>query len=128
MYIRKLKKAGKTYSYYYESKRIGDKVKSIYVGRALEEPERKIKRDFEIKKDKNETSAVSHLLEFDDLLNEINKLIFRKDLNGAVFAYGKMFEVYNKMEINNQDKVKVLEKLNNVYSELVNLGEETETN
>ena len=125
MYIRKLKKAGKTYSYYYESKRIGNKVKSIYVGRALGEPERKVKKDFEVKKDKNDISAVSHLLEFDALLNEINKLIFNKDLNGAVFAYGKMFEVYNKMEINNQDKVKVLEKLNNVYNELANLGKET---
>ena len=36
MYVRKVKKAGKTYSYYYKSKRIGSKVKSIYIGRALE--------------------------------------------------------------------------------------------
>ena len=76
MYVRKVKKAGKTYLYYYKSKRIGNKVKSIYIGRALEEKKiekPKIIKTPEKKLDKNE--IIHNLVNFDNLLNEIHKLI-----------------------------------------------------
>ncbi|MEK6862770.1 MAG: hypothetical protein AABW57_01250, partial [Nanoarchaeota archaeon] len=115
MYIRKVKKGNKTYFYYYKSKRIGNKVKSIYVGKALEKDiEKPIKIKYDSKKEakKDNLSVVNSLLEFDNLLNEINKLIMNKDLNNAIFTYNMMFEVYKKMDINHVDKVKVFEKLN----------------
>ena len=131
MYIRKVKKGNKTYFYYYKSKRIGNKVKSIYVGKALEKDiEKPIKIKYDSKKEakKDNLSVVNSLLEFDNLLNEINKLIMNKDLNNAIFTYNMMFEVYKKMDINHVDKVKVFEKLNNVYSSLIELSKESKIN
>jgi len=128
MYVRKVKKGGKIYSYYYKSQRIGDKVKSIYVGKAVEDIRKPVvkqtepniaKREF-----KKESDVINHLLEFDNLLNEINKLINSKDLSNAIFTYNKMFEVYTKIEINASDKAKVFERLNSVYNNLVELSKE----
>jgi len=124
MYIRKVKKGRKIYSYYYKSKRIGNKVKSIYVGRALEgkieKPE--LKKEKNINFDYNIISA--HLLEFDNLLNEINKLIQDRDLNNSIHIYNKMFDIYKGLDINPDDKNKLFEKLNNVYSNLAELCRE----
>ena len=131
MYIRKVKKGNKTYFYYYKSKRIGNKVKSIYVGKALEKDiEKPIRIKYSSRKEakKDNLSVVNSLLEFDNLLNEINKLIMNKDLNNAIFTYNMMFEVYKKMDINHVDKVKVFEKLNNVYSSLIELSKESKIN
>lgn len=125
MYVRKVKKAGKVYSYYYKSKRVGDKVKSIYVGRALDN---KIEKPDVNKYEKNKLShkeAINNLLEFDNLLHEINKLINGKDLNNAIFAYNRMFEIYNKLEISSEDRLKVFEKLNDIYKNLSDLGKES---
>lgn len=128
MYIRKVKKGNKTYSYYYKSKRIGNKVKSIYVGRALEEGIKKPVKEISSKEAKKDSNAVNHLLEFDNLLNEINKFLSNKDLNNALFTYNKMFDTYKKMEIHHFDKAKVFEKLSNVYNNLVELSKENKIN
>jgi len=131
MYVRKVKKGGKIYFYYYKSKRTGNKVKSIYVGRALEKDiEKPIKIKYDSKKEvkKDNLNVVNSLLEFDNLLNEINKLIMNKDLNNAIFTYNMMFEVYKKMDINHVDKVKVFEKLNQTYDKLIELGKESKIN
>ncbi len=124
MYIRKVKKGKKVYSYYYKSKRIGNKVKSIYVGRALKESIKKPAKD-EINP-KNDKDIVYSLLEFDNLLNKINSLIENKDLSSAIFLYNEMFKVYNDMEMNKEDKARLFEKLNNVYESLIGLSKENE--
>ena len=125
MYVRKVRKGGRVYSYYYKSQRIGDKVKSIYVGKAVEDirkptikqAEPKIaKREF-----KKESDVINHLLEFDNLLNEINTLINGKDLSNAIFTYNKMFEVYTKIEVDASDKAKV-------FDDLIELSKENKIN
>ena len=113
MYIRKVKKGNKTYFYYYKSERIGNKVKSIYFGKALKEIKKPTIKIKEIKvKEVKETKEIKHnvvnnLLEFDNLLNEINYLINEKDLNTAIFTYNKMFEVYKNMDIDHRDKARI---------------------
>jgi heterodisulfide reductase subunit A-like polyferredoxin len=125
MYIRKVKKNGKIYSYYYKSRRIGNKVKSIYVGRALEEDIKKpVKQEVKNIKKEDNKNIVQNLVEFDNLLNEVNSLIQDKNLNNAIFVYNKMFEVYKEMNINVEDKSMVFEKLNETYDKLVSLGKE----
>ncbi len=125
MYVRKVKKAGKTYLYYYKSKRIGNKVKSIYIGRALEEKKiekPKIIKTPEKKLDKNE--IIHNLVNFDNLLNEIHKLIDIKDLGGAITIYNKIFDIYSNLELNYEDKARLFEKLNLTYNNLLELSKE----
>jgi hypothetical protein len=132
MYIRKVKKGNKFYHYYYKSKRVGNKVKSIYVGRALESDVKgakslkilRVKKPDSPKDYKSNKIIVDNLLEFDNLLNEVNKLIMNKDLNNALFIYNKLFETYNKIEVDHKDKAMVFEKLNNIYDKLIELGKE----
>ena len=125
MYVRKVKKAGKTYLYYYKSKRIGNKVKSIYVGRALEETKiekPKIKVSSEKKLDKKD--IMTSLISFDNLLNEITRLVDIKDLGGAINIYNNMLKTYSELDLGYDDKAKLLEKLNSTYDNLVNLSKE----
>lgn len=125
MYVRKVKKAGKTYLYYYKSKRIGNKVKSIYIGRALEASKiekPKIKITHEKKLDKKE--LVNSLMHFDNLINELDKLIDIKDIGGAINTYNEMLNIYSKLELGYEDKAKLLDKLNLTYDSLVELGKE----
>ena len=129
MYVRKLKKGGKTYSYYYKSQRIGDKVKSIYVGKAVEDVvkpviKKEIKREFR----KDDNSVANNLIEFDNLLEEINKLIMSKDLNNAIHVYNRIFDVYKNMDLEHQDKIRLFKKLNDVYNNLAELGKESKIN
>ncbi len=125
MYVRKLKKGKKTYFYYYKSKRMGNKVKSIYVGRALKEDIKKpVKNDIGLEARKTDKGITYSLLEFDNLLNEINSLINNKNLSGAIFKYDEIFKVYNDIEINKEDKAMLFEKLNNVYESLIGLSKE----
>ena len=128
MYVRKVQKGGKTYLYYYKSKRVGNKVKSIYVGRALEaskieKPKIKHFVKESIKKS-NKKDLINNLLSFDNLLNELHKLIDIKDLGGAIHIYNEMFEIYSKLELNYQDKTKLFEKLNLTYNNLLELSKE----
>lgn len=124
MYVRKIKKAGKTYLYYYKSQRIGDKVKSIYVGRAVQKPKKDIiKKDVAIKPVKN-SGMINNLIEFDNLLFEINRLLTLKDLKKSINLYNKMFELYSKIDLNLEDKQKIFNKLDSTYRELVELSKE----
>ena len=124
MYVRKIKKAGKTYLYYYRSKRIGNKVRSIYVGRALEKPKKDAEeKDITLKPLKN-TDVVNNLLEFDKLLFEIDRLVTIKDLKNSINVYNEMLEIYNKLELQVEDKQKIFDKLSSKYDELVNLSKE----
>jgi hypothetical protein len=124
MYVRKIKKAGKTYLYYYKSQRIGDKVKSIYVGRALERPKKEtVKKDITIKPVKS-SSMINNLIEFDNLLFEINRLITLKDLKKSINVYNEMFEIYSKINLGVEDKQKIFNKLDSTYKELVDLSKE----
>jgi len=125
MYVRKVKKAGKVYSYYYKSRRIGNKVKSIYVGKA---EIKKIEKPFLENKNTKTIDVVKSLLEFDDLLNQINKLIHEKELNLALNLYNKIFETYKNLDIKAEDKKKIFNKLDNLYNELVNLSKENKIN
>jgi len=132
MYVRKVKKGGKTYLYYYKSQRIGNKVKSIYVGKVLEKPAKPSKlskpklipaETSGLKPTKN-ISIINSLLEFDKLIFEVNNLITNKDLKTSVNVYNKMLELYSKMELHVDDKQKVFNKLSSIYNELVNLSKE----
>jgi hypothetical protein len=125
MYVRKVKKAGKVYSYYYKSRRIGNKVKSIYVGKA---EIKKIEKPFLENKNTKTIDVVKSLLEFDDLLNQINKLIHEKELNLALNLYNKIFETYKNLDIKAEDKKKIFNRLDNLYNELVNLSKENKIN
>jgi hypothetical protein len=71
---------------------------------------------------------VKSLLEFDDLLNQINKLIHEKELNLALNLYNKIFETYKNLDIKAEDKKKIFNKLDNLYNELVNLSKENKIN
>ena len=125
MYVRKVKKSGKTYLYYYKSKRVGNKVKSIYVGKALEEAKikkPKIKISSEKRLDKKE--IVTSLINFDNLLNEITRLIDINDLGGAINIYNNMLKTYSELDLSYNDKAKLLEKLNLTYDNLVELSKE----
>jgi len=128
MYVRKVKKGGKVYSYYYKSQRIGNKVKSIYVGRAEERVKRPEIRKEPIKETrglrKENLNVVNNLIEFDSLLSNINKMIQNKDLSNAIFTYNKLFEVYNKVDIDQRDRARMFEKLNDVYNSLIELSKE----
>ena len=127
MYVRRVKKGDKVYLYYYKSQRIGDKVKSIYVGKVLEKPKktRIIKKEIQDKQKiiKN-TETVNNLIEFDNLLFEINRLITLKDLRNSINIYNKMLDIYSKLDLQTEDKEKIFNKLNSSYNELVDLGEE----
>ena len=120
MYVRKVKKAGKIYLYYYKSQRIGDKVKSVYLGKVLEKP----KEEKKILKSVKNTNLINNLLEFDNLLFEINKSISLKDLKNSIEVYNKMLNLYSKIDIIMGDKEKLFNKLNLTYNELVSLSKE----
>lgn len=129
MYIRKIKKGNKTYSYYYKSQRIGNKVKSIYIGRNLDNEIKKPTLNKTNKESKNKNlSLVDNLLNFDRLLNETNILISNKNLHHALFAYSQLFEAYKDLDVDAQDKSKLFEKLNNIYNSLVELSQENKIN
>ena len=102
MYVRKVKKGGKVYSYYYKSQRIGNKVKSIYVGRAEERVKRPEIRKEPIKETrglrKENLNVVNNLIEFDSLLS--------------------------KVDIDQRDRARMFEKLNDVYSSMIELSKE----
>ena len=124
MYVRKVKKAGKTYLYYYKSQRIGSKVKSIYVGRALEKPKKTSEKTKVIKQDIKKIDVVNKLFEFDNLLFEINKLMAVKDLKGGLDVYNKMFNLYSELNIDVEDKQKLFNRLSSAYEDLLNLSKE----
>ena len=126
MYIRKVKKGGKTYLYYYKSQRKGNKVKSIYVGKALEKPSDKLlkKESKTSQKINKNNDMVNSLIEFDTLLFDINKMLVLKDIKGSIEMYNRMFEIYSGLELQREDKERLLNKLSSLYEELVNLGKE----
>jgi len=125
MYVRKVKKGGKTYLYYYKSQRKGNKVKSIYVGKALEKPSDKIlKKERAYQKISKNNEMVNSLLEFDTLLFDINKMLMLKDIKGSIEMYNRMLEIYSNLEIQKEDKEKLFNKLSSLYEDLVNLGRE----
>jgi len=125
MYVRKVKKGGKTYLYYYKSQRKGNKVKSIYVGKALEKPSDKIlKKERAHQKINKNNDMVNSLLEFDTLLFDINKMLMLKDIKGSIEMYNRMLEIYSNLEIQKEDKEKLFNKLSSLYEDLVNLGRE----
>ena len=122
MYVRKIKKGGKTYLYYYKSQRIGNKVKSIYVGRALEKP-KQLKQVIQKKPFKN-TELIDNLVEFDKILFEITRLITIKASKNSINVYNKMLQIYSKLDIQPEDKKVVFNKLSSTYNELVNVCKE----
>ncbi len=126
MYVRKVKKAGKVYLYYYKSQRSGNQVKSIYVGKVLEKPKKSL-----VRKSKNNNQNITknleltnNLIEFDNLLFEINRLISVKDLKSSINLYNKMFNIYSGINIEADDKQKLFDKLNSTYKELLDLSKE----
>ncbi len=123
MYVRKVKKGGKTYLYYYKSERKGDKVKSVYVGKALEKPVKDI-RPKEPKQLIKKNDAVNNLMELDHLFFELNRLITLKDLKTSVAVYNQMLENYSKIDLKIEDKQKIFDKLDKIYEELASLSKE----
>ena len=124
MYVRKIKKEGKTYLYYYKSQRIGNKVKSIYVGRALEKPKKQHKEEKNNLKFLKNSETVNKLMEFDNLLFEINKSINSKDIKSSINIYNQMLKTYSEINIHKEDKEKLFNKINTIYAELIQLSQE----
>ena len=124
MYVRKIKKEGKTYLYYYKSQRIGNKVKSIYVGRALEKPKKQQKEEKNNLKFLKNSETVNKLMEFDNLLFEINRLMSLKDIKSGINVYNNMLKIYSEINIHKEDKEKLFNKMNSVYNELIQLSQE----
>lgn len=120
MYVRKVKKSGKIYLYYYKSQRIGNKVKSVYLGKVLEKP----KQEKKIPRSIKNTNLINNLLEFDNLLFEINKSLSLKDLKSSIENYNRILNIYSRIDISISDKEKLFNKLNLTYNELVNLSKE----
>ncbi len=128
MYVRKIKKEGKTYLYYYKSQRIGNKVKSIYIGRALEKPKKYLKNKSTSVEPLKNKELVNNLLEFDNLLFEISKHISTKDLKNSINVYHKMMDIYSKLDLQHEDKQRIFDRLSSTYNELVNLSKEHNIN
>ena len=124
MYVRKIKKEGKTYLYYYKSQRIGNKVKSIYVGRALKKPKKLQKEEENNLKFLKNSETVNKLIEFDNLLFEINRLMNLKNIKSSINIYDQMLKVYSEINIHKEDKEKLFNKMNFLYNELIQLGME----
>lgn len=112
VYKRRIKKGGKVYTYFYKSQRVGDKVKSIYIGKSLEKEE-KPKRP-----EPKDRKIVSSLVEFDQLLEKVQLLIQKNDVDTAIDHYHKLFQMYSNLDVEVEDKYRLFRKLNNVYNDL----------
>ena len=112
VYKRRIKKGGKVYTYFYKSQRIGDKVKSIYIGKTLDEEERPKRPG------RKEKKIVSNLIEFDQLLEKLQVLIQKNDVDTAIDHYHKLFHMYSNLDVEVEDKYRLFRKLNNVYNDL----------
>ena len=81
VFVRKIKKGGKVYKYLYESKRVGDKIISVYKGKV--ESKKEVKHDV--------------LKGFNELLIKINGFIENSEVESAKRVYNELLSEYNQV-------------------------------
>lgn len=107
-FVRKIKKGDKVYKYLYESKRVGDKVISVYKG--------KINNKKEVKKD--------IFKDFNEVLIKLNEFIENGEVMQAKEKYNSLLEEYNKVSdrVDDEKKVELFNKTKEIYDRLNDLN------
>lgn len=113
VFVRKIKKGDKVYSYLYESKRVDGKVKSIYVGRADNSKKNRIE---------TEDDALKN---FNDILIKVNDFIKNNDISSASEHYNELLNEYNNVSssVNDEKKLELFNKTKAIYERLNELNE-----
>jgi len=107
-FVRIIKKGEKVYKYLYESKRVGDKVISVYKG--------KVNGKKEVKKDV--------FKDFNVILIKLNEFISNGEMSNAREHYKGLLEEYNKVssKVNDEEKLKLFDKTKEIYDRLNDLN------
>ena len=107
-FVRIIKKGDKIYKYLYESKRVGNKVISVYKG--------KVNGKKEVKKDV--------FKDFNVVLVKLNEFISNGELVSAKECYNILLEEYNKVssKVNDEEKLKLFNKTKEIYDRLSDLN------
>lgn len=144
VYIRKVVRGGKVYLYKYKSERVGNKVKSVYIGRVLEggvkekpvlkkkivskKPEISRVRVGRVKTgiDREKKDVASKLLKFDDVLRTIQNNLDEDRIKEAVSLYKNLLKLYNNLieKVDNEDRFKLYDKIKPVYENLHSRAEQ----
>ena len=109
VFVRKIKKHGKIYNYLYESKRVGDKVISVYKGK-VNDKKKEVKQDI--------------LRGFNEILININRFIEKSEVESAKISYSNLLEEYNKIseKVNDEKKMELFNKTKDIYERLNDLN------
>jgi len=144
VFVREIKKGGKVYRYRYKSKRVGGKVKSIYIGREeVKHPYKKITS----KKVKHKVSKKTHkkpsskphvvhhvrkddkwivdkIIEFNKLMGESMDLVIQNKIEAAANHYTRLLGVYNQLShcVGEEEKVKLYDKTKQIYDRIQELN------
>jgi hypothetical protein len=109
MVKRYIKRSGKTYGpYHYKSKRVGKKVKSIYVGK--EHKGKIVTKKKKAVKDK-------HVHDFKIILRRANIDLENNKIAEAMDGYNQLTELFNKIK-NEEDKKELFDKAKEIYDKL----------
>ena len=144
VFVREIKKGGKIYRYLYKSKRVGGKVKSIYIGREevkhpSGEPSKKITKvtkksvsrnklniEPQVHVKKDDKWIVDKIVEFNKLMEESMDLVIQNKVEAAANHYNKLFGVYNQLsrQIGEEEKVKLYDKTKQIYDRIQEINME----
>jgi hypothetical protein len=143
VFVREIKKGGKTYRYLYKSKRIDGKVKSIYIGREeiknSHETHHKIKHKATSKIKHKKQSPNQHIMhhtkvddkwivdkivEFNKLMEESMDLVIQNKIEAAANHYNKLLNTYNQLSnhISDEEKLKLYDKTKQIYDRIQELN------
>ncbi|MCD4666752.1 hypothetical protein K8R47_03005 [archaeon] len=135
VFKRKIVKNGKTYYYFYKSKRVGSKVKSIYVGRELANKTTKSKKKKISKIHKKKTKGsvkkvkkhnvkkpkyLDQLQRFDVLIDKIKEDIELDNKKMIIKEYNELYKVYAEIidKVSDQKKIELFNKIKEVYNQI----------
>lgn len=138
VFVREIRKGGKVYRYLYKSKRIGGKVKSIYVGREEVKhspthkktvskkakhkvPKKTISKQHvvhHVKKD--DKWIIDKIIEFNKLMEESMDLVIKNKIETAANHYNKLLGVFNQLShhVGEEEKVKLYDKTKQIYDRI----------
>ena len=136
VFVREMKKGGKTYRYLYKSKRIDGKVKSIYMGREevksrtnLKTSPVKISAKKAVSKHaiyakKDDKWIVDKIIEFNKLMEESMSLLIANKVESAANHYNKLLNAYNSLSnhVSDEEKVKLYDKTKQIYDRIHELN------
>jgi len=136
VFVREIKKGGKTYRYLYRSKRVNGKVKSIYVGReeiksranskakSMKTPARKFIFKNIVHAKKDDKWIIDRIIEFNRLMEESMNLLISNKIDAAANHYNKLLNVYNELSshVGDEEKVKLYDKTKQIYDRIQELN------